>query len=295
MIFKTTSLIFSLLLPQVVCADNSTDLQNWKDSRVESLKKPHGWLSLVGLKWLRKGENSIGSDEGNDIVLSHGPAHLGAFVLFPDNKLQFQPKENNQIKANEETFNDDIEIFADSHPTESATALTVDTFKFVVVERGKLGVRIWDAKAETRSAFEGLTYFPENNAMRVVAKFTPYEPVKMIPVVNVLGILTETPSPGRLDFTLDGEGYSIDALDDEEDYYIIFADKTNGKTTYGPGRFIHTESKVDDNGEVILDFNKAYNPPCAFTAYSTCSLPPKQNRLPIAVNAGEKKYGNSIY
>ena len=215
--------------------------------------------------------------------------------MFDENKLQFQPKENNQLKSNGETFNDDIEIYADSHPSKPATELMVGTYKFVVVERGKLGVRIWDSRAETRTGFEGLAYFPTDDSRRVVAKFTPYEPIKMIPIVNVLGILTETPSPGRLDFTLDGEGYSIDALDDEEDYYIIFADKTNGKTTYGPGRFIHTESKVDDSGEVILDFNKAYNPPCAFTAYSTCSLPPRQNRLPIEINVGEKKYGNSIY
>ncbi|WP_154224401.1 DUF1684 domain-containing protein [Marinicella rhabdoformis] len=293
--FKTIGLILMLMMTSFAVADYPEELQQWKNNRVEALQKPHDWLSLVGLSWLKKGANTIGSDQSNDIVLPHGPSHLGAFVLTNDNKIHFQPKENNLLKANGELFNDDIEVFADSHETEAATALTADTFKFVVVERGKLGVRIWDSRAKTRTEFQGLEYFPTDPTKRVVAQFTPYEPVKMIPIVNVLGILTETPSPGRLDFILDGESYSIDALDDADDYYIIFADKTNGKTTYGPGRFIHTESKVDENGQVIMDFNKAYNPPCAFTAYSTCSLPPRQNRLPIEIRAGEKKYGDSLY
>ena len=283
------------LADDVVSGTAVSPLQQWKDGRIERLKKPHGWLSLVGLEWLHKGENSIGSDSSNDIILSHGPAFLGSFVLSSNNKLQFQPKENNQIKANGEVFNDDIEVYADSHESEAATELTVDSFKFVVVERGKLGVRIWDAKAKTRTEFSGIDYFPEDESRRVVADFTPYEPVKMIPIVNVLGILNETPSPGRLDFYLDGKRYSIDALDSTDDYYIIFADKTSGRTTYGPGRFIYTESKVNENGQVVMDFNKAYNPPCSFTAYSTCSLPPRQNRLPIEIKAGEKKYGNSVY
>lgn len=276
-------------------AENFTPLSTWKENRIKGLQKPHGWLSLVGLKWLHKGENSIGSDPNNDIVLSHGPKVLGSFVLHANNKLVFQPKENSQLTANGEAVVDDMVVFADSHETEPATVFMFDTFKLMVVERGKLGLRIWDSQAKTRTEFLGLNYFPEDESRRVVADFVPYEPAKIIPIVNVLGILNETPSPGRLEFTLDGESYSIDALDSSEDYYIIFADKTNGKTTYGPGRFIYTEGKVNASGKVIMDFNKAYNPPCAFTAYSTCSLPPRQNRLPIEINAGEKKYGNSVY
>ena len=111
----------------------------------------------------------------------------------------------------------------------------------------------------------------------------------------MLGILTDSPSPGRLEFSIDGTEYSLDALDSTDAYYMIFADRTNGRSTYGPGRFVYTDSKVNEQGMVVIDFNKSYNPPCSFTAYSTCTLPPRQNRLPVFIEAGERKYANSVY
>ena len=173
---------------------------------------------------------------------------------------------------------------------------TVDSFLFHAIERGdKMAIRIKDSLAETRTGFLGLEYFPEDEKYRIDAQFIPYEPAKIIPTVNVLGILTEQESPGRLEFSIDGVSYSLDALDSSEDYYMIFGDKTNGKTTYGPGRFLYTDGKVNEQGTVRIDFNKSYNPPCSFTAYSTCTLPPLQNRMRVEINAGEKKYANSVY
>lgn len=290
---KPSMLLILLMSTTALLADSSYEL--WKKNRLEGLQQPHGWLSLVGLEWLHVGNNSIGSADDNDVQLSHGPDYLGTFWLSKEKNIRFVPNQNSSIKVNDVLVTESIDVFADTSDQET-TVFTIDTFQFYVVERGeKFAFRIKDSEAETRVDFKGLEYYPENEKFRIDADFVPYEPAKIIPTVNVLGILTEEPSPGRLEFTIDGESYSLDALDSTDSYYMIFADKTNGRTTYGPGRFVYTDSKVDENGKVRIDFNKAYNPPCAFTAYSTCTLPPIQNRLPIKIEAGEKKYANSVY
>lgn len=266
----------------------------WKAERLAALQKPNGWLTLVGMEWLKQGKNSMGSDEGNDVVLSHGPGHLGDIHLNADDSITFVPNTDSGIRANDTVITSEIPVHADSSD-QDVTIFTVDTFEFYVIERDKMALRIKDSEAKTRTEFEGLSYFPENEALRITAKFEPYQPKKIIPIVNVMGQLNESPSPGRLVFTIDGVEHDIDVLDSVDDYYIIFGDKTNGRSTYGPGRFVYTDGLPNEQGEVVLDFNKAYNPPCAFTAYSTCSLPPRSNRLPVAIEAGEKKYGNSVY
>jgi uncharacterized protein (DUF1684 family) len=269
--------------------------QMWKETRLENLMQPNGWLSLVGLEWLRVGNNTIGSATDNDIQLSHGPDHLGSLNLQHDKSMRFVPhSEHVGITANGQAIDGEIQVYADSSELET-TVFNVDSFEFYVVERDNLAIRIKDAKAPTRTGFLGLDYFPEDTKYRMDAKFVPYEPAKVIPTVNVLGILTNEASPGRLEFSIDGQAYSLDALDSDDAYYMIFADKTSGQSTYGMGRFLYTDGKVDENGLVRIDFNKAYNPPCAFTAYSTCTLPPLQNRLPVKLEVGEKKYANSVY
>ncbi|MCX7554175.1 DUF1684 domain-containing protein [Marinicella sp. S1101] len=287
-------LIFSLQANAAEQGNSKSAYEEWKEGRLERLMEPHGWLSLVGLEWLHVGANSIGSAADNMIQLSHGPDYLGQIVLQRDNSLRFIPELTSGIKANDELVTGPMEVFADSDE-QGATVFTVDTYEFFVVERDKMGVRIKDSEAITRTGFLGLEYFPEDTQFRIDADFIAYEPAKLIPTVNVLGILTNQESPGRLEFTIDGVDYSLDALDSDDSYYMIFGDKTNGKTTYGPGRFLYTDGKVDEAGKVRIDFNKAYNPPCSFTAYSTCTLPPLQNRLPVAIEAGEKKYANSTY
>ncbi len=268
--------------------------QEWKDYRLEKLQQPHGWLSLVGLEWLKVGENRMGAATDNDIILAHGPDYIGSFWLDQNQGIKFSPNKDASVLANDLPVEDMIKVHADTSEEET-TVFTIGTFLFHAIEREKMAIRIKDSKAETRTGFVGLEYFPEEVKFRIDADFIPYEPAKIIPTVNVLGILTNEPSPGRLEFSIDGVEYSLDALDSDEDYYMIFADKTNGRTTYGPGRFVYTDGKVNEQGKVRIDFNKAYNPPCAFTAYSTCTLPPLQNRLRVEINAGEKKYANSVY
>jgi uncharacterized protein (DUF1684 family) len=291
---KKQGILLSLLFT-VGLAQAESSYEEWKTSRLERLQQPHGWLSLVGLEWLHVGENSIGAAADNSVQLTHGPDYLGTFWLGQDKNIRFVPNPNSGIIANDQMVSESMAVFADTSDQQT-TIFTVDTFQFYVVERGnKFAFRIKDSEADTRVNFQGLEYFPEDEKYRIDAQFVPYEPAKIIPTVNVLGILTEEASPGRLEFSIDGESYSLDALDSTNSYYMIFADKTNGRTTYGPGRFVYTDGKVDENGIVRIDFNKAYNPPCAFTAYSTCTLPPLQNRLAVKIEAGEKKYANSVY
>lgn len=272
-----------------------TEYQVWKESRLERLMQPNGWLSLVGLEWLKVGDNKIGSAADNDIQLSHGPDYLAVLTLNRDKSMVFAVHNDAiDITANDQAIKGSIQVHADSSQAET-TVFNFDTFEFYVVERGKMAIRIKDSKAKTRTGFLGLDYFAEDAKLRIDAKFIPYQPAKIIPTVNILGILSNEASPGRLEFSIDGQDYSLDALDSDDSYYMIFGDKTNGRSTYGPGRFLYTDGKVNEQGEVRIDFNKAYNPPCAFTAYSTCTLPPLQNRMPVMLEVGEKKYANSVY
>lgn len=277
-----------------VLKDQQSAYQTWQQTRLENLQLPNGWLSLVGLEWLKVGQNKIGAAADNDIQLSHGPDYLGELILSHDKSMTFIPHKGSGISANGHLISQTIQVNADTSEAE-ITVFNVDTFEFFVVERGKMAFRIKDSTAPTRVDFQGLDYFPEDTKYRIDAKFIPYKPAKIIPTVNVLGILSNEASPGRLEFSIDGQDYSLDALDSSDSYYMIFGDKTNGRSTYGPGRFVYTDGKVNEQGEVRIDFNKAYNPPCAFTAYSTCTLPPLQNRLAVAIEAGEKKYANSVY
>ncbi len=287
------TLAVALLTANAVMA-RPHEYQAWQQWRLDRLQQPDGWLSLVGLEWLHVGDNRIGSAADNDIQLSHGPEYLGNLHLSRDQSMRFIPVASSGIRAYNEELVEPITVHADTSEAET-TVFTIDSFVFYVVDRGKMAFRIKDAKASTRVNFKGLEYFDYDPSLRISAQFVPYEPAKIIPTVNVLGLLTDEPSPGRLEFTINGQAHSLDALDSSDAYYMIFADRTNGRSTYGPGRFVYTDGKVNDDGTVVIDFNKAYNPPCAFTAFSTCTLPPRQNRLPIFIEAGERKYADSVY
>ena len=294
--FTLLIVTFIALWSHPVSAEESTktEYQVWKEGRLERLLQPHGWLSLVGLEWLKVGENTMGSAPGSDVQLHSGPEYIGSFWLDHNQGIKFMPNMDLEVMANDELVKDMITVHADTSEHDT-TVFTIGTLLFHAIERDKMAIRIKDSQAPTRTDFLGLEYFPEDEKYRIDAQFVPYEPAKIIPTVNVLGILTEQESPGRLEFSIDGVDYSLDALDSDDDYYMIFADKTNGKTTYGPGRFLYTDGKVKADGTVRIDFNKAYNPPCSFTAYSTCTLPPQQNRMRVEILAGEKKYANSVY
>jgi uncharacterized protein (DUF1684 family) len=264
-------------------------IEQWRARRLAALTSDNGWLTVTGLFWLKEGSNTVGAGKGNDIVLAKGsaPERVGTFG-FHNGKTTFQAAAGAGATV-------------DGKPVTSA-ALKPDTsgspdivrvrdLTLYVIRRGdRVGIRLKDRNSEFRKKFTGLKYFPADERYRVTAKFVPYDPPKMIPVTNILGQTDEEASPGYAEFTLNGHKCRLDPVVEENELFFIFQDLTSGKETYPPGRFLYTSMPKD--GEVILDFNKAFNPPCAFTPYATCPLPPAENHLPIRIAAGELRYGH---
>jgi uncharacterized protein len=263
-------------------------IEAWRKERVDGLKQENGWLTLVGLYWLKPGENRFGSDPGNPVILPKGkaPALAGVLVRKGD-AVTLRVEPGVKLTADGKPVTAPLPLTADSKG--KPTLLELGSLSFYVIERGdRLGVRIKDKESPERTGFKGLDNFPLAPQWRVVARFEPYKD-KKIPIANVLGQVMDEPSPGAVVFDWQGKTYRLDALGDpKEGLSLIFGDASNGKSTYGAGRFLDTDPPKD--GKVVVDFNTAYNPPCAFTAFATCPLPPAQNKLPIAVEAGEKKF-----
>lgn len=264
-------------------------IKQWHEKRIARLKTETGWLNLAGLYWLQEGKNTFGSAKDNDIVFPpKAPAHIGTFIL-DDSSVA--------VKINPE-----VKVTTDSHPVTdmklkddlsgSTTVLSLDSFRWFIINRnGKYGVRLRDLDAPLVKEFKGIDTYPVNEKWKVEAKFEPYPVPKVIEIPNIIGSFEKDTVAGKLVFTIDGKTYTLDPVNEGNVFFIIFADETNGDETYGAGRFLYT-NKPDSSGMVELDFNKAYNPPCAFTKYATCPLPPRDNYLHLKITAGEKKYGN---
>jgi hypothetical protein len=269
------------------------EIETWRRERDEGLRNPDGWLTLFGLFWLEEGENRFGSAPDNQIVFPAGraPARAGTLRLAGGKvTLEAAPEAGITHEGKPVTT---LALASDAAEG-GATVLELGALRFHVIDRGgRLGVRARDRESPALAAFRGVESFPLAPAWRVEARFEPYDPPKPVPVPNILGTVEETPSPGAVVFDRDGKTYRIDALpgSPEGDLFLIFGDRTNGAETYGGGRFLVTPPPA--GGKVVVDFNKAYNPPCVFTAYATCPLPPRQNKLDLAVAAGEKMYGEA--
>jgi uncharacterized protein (DUF1684 family) len=268
------------------------EVEQWKAKRLASLKGEDGWLSLVGLYWLKDGENRIGSDPSNEVVLPEGKSPRVAGSLFLNGgAVKIEARSDSRITSEGKPVTSlDLISDADGKPT----ILKLGTLTFHVIKRGeRIGVRVKDTDAPTRTNFRGLEYFPTDERWRVEARFEPHNPPKTIPITNVLGMEEDNPSPGSIVFDLNGQTYRLDALTEqgEEQFFVIFADATSGHETYGAGRYLYA-GPPDSSGKLFIDFNEAYSPPCAFTKYATCPLPPEQNRMPLRVEAGEKFAGH---
>lgn len=258
------------------------EVLKWRDNRRARLTAEDGWLSVVGLSWLKPGANRIGSDTSSDVVLPKAPKYYGT-INVASTGLTF-------IDASGRS----VALQSDADGAADPTTLSTGTLRMFVIKRGdRYGLRVKDSQSDARIHFHGLQYFPIDPKYRVVAKFEPYSPPKKIRIINVLGMQSDETSPGVLSFTLDGRTFRIDPVLEtgEKDLFIILKDGTSGKETYGAARYMYATPPGPD-GKVVLDFNKLYNPPCAFTAYATCPLPPPQNRLPVRIAAGEKRYGD---
>ena len=263
-------------------------IEQWRAQQEAELKADDGWLTVSGLFWLKDGINLAGSNQANAIVLPRGPAELGTFE-FHDGKTTFRAVPGVAVKVNGQPVGTAIPLKSDADG--KPDRIRFDTFTMFVIHRGeRYGIRLKDAESESRKEFTGLHWFPVKDSYRVIAKFVPYQPPKIITIPNILGDTEQDTSPGYALFTLGGQSLRLDPVVEDDQLFFIFHDLTSGKGTYPAGRFLYTD--LPKNGEVVLDFNKAQNPPCAFTAYATCPLPPKQNRLPVRIEAGELNYGH---
>ncbi len=266
-------------------------IEKWHQQRIERLRRNDSWLTLAGLFWLHPGTNSFGSAPDNSIRFPAGKAddHIGVFTLsdsvvsvniFPG----VQVLDETGQPVQKLTLQDDFR----GHPT----ILRHRSLLFYVIKRGKrFAIRLKDTEHPNLKHFAGIERFPVDPRWRVRAVLKPFTTPRTVAVPTVLGTVVEEPAPGFLEFQIAGETYRLLPLGKPGDteYFIIFGDATNGKETYGAGRFLDVPAP-DSTGVTYIDFNKAYNPPCAFTPYATCPLPPEENYLPIRVTAGEKNY-----
>jgi uncharacterized protein (DUF1684 family) len=257
----------------------------WKAELVEDLKE--NWLPLAGLFWLKPGDNTFGTDSANAMVLpaNSAPARAGLFSLTgKEVTVKFVPGSTATIGGKPATT-----AKLDADVTGHPSVIELGTLRMHVIQRGeRVGIRVKDLDSQAVKKYRGPEFYPLNPAFRVTAAWIPSDGKKMVDVPNVLGDVTPTPVAGEARFKIDGQDFALQALggDPQRGLFFIFKDLTSKDETYPPGRFLDTGAVVDNT--VVLDFNEAYNPPCAVTPYATCPLPPKENRLAVAIPAGEK-------
>lgn len=265
----------------------------WRAKRVIELNRADGWTSLIGLHWLDAGAHRVGSGADNGIRIALGPQHLGVFT----------------VRGKQVGFVPDTTVTVDGEPQIGASTLRTDgdpagpsSIVFdggkgvaTVIERGgRLALRVKHADAETRLKFAGLDYWLGGRDWQIPAHFIAHAPGKTLPIANIIGTTDNIANPGAVEFERGGKTYRLEALDEGEGtLFLVFADRTSGHGSYGAGRFLDAPMP-DKQGKLVLDFNQSYNPPCAFTAFATCPLPPNENRLDLAVEAGEKAYANPV-
>jgi len=254
----------------------SDSIRAWQQKRDAALRSPDGWLALVGLFWLRPGDNTIGSADSNDLVLPKGsaPAEVGRLHLAGETVV-FTAFDGSSRRL--------------SYDEQKPDVVHAGSVAFYVIKRGdRLAVRAKDSSSPVLKNFNGMSYFPVNPELHFTAHLVP-DP-KKIPILNILGETEMQDSPGTVEFTYKGQRYSLRPIFEDQTLFFLFKDPTNKTETYQAGRMLNTPLPVE--GRVDLDFNRAYNPPCTFTPFATCPLPPKENTLSFPVNAGEMRYGN---
>jgi uncharacterized protein (DUF1684 family) len=289
----------SLMLVQCDPSTQKTDsksykekIQQWRSSRMKNLKAPDGWLNLVGLEWLKQGKNTIGSDSSNDVVFPEkAPAKVGELFL-EEGTIRFDPAKEAVIKHNNKVVNKRINLQSDA--SGEPTVLEHGSFRWFVIKRGdQFAIRLRDLESPLLEKLDSIPAFPVEPEWKIKASFIPHNPPKTIEMPNVLGNTNEAKSPGLLRFTYQGKQYTLHPTGSKESMFLVFGDESNAEETYGGGRFLVVPGPGEDN-TTWIDFNKAYNPPCSFTPYATCPMPPRENILPFKVLAGEKAPGLDV-
>jgi len=266
--------------------DYPQEINEWHKQREENLKKENGWLNLAGLFWLNDGKNTVGSNTLNDHLFPSDkcPDFLGE-VFLQNGEVEFKVLNAHEVLY-EGVKIQKVKIF----PSEKPVILQYGSLKWFVIKRGeKFAIRLRDLKSPFLEEFTHIEHFKIDPKLNFTAKFVKTEN-KKISILDIIGQTSQQDSPGKLVFKIGKDEHSLDVLAEGDQFFVIFGDKTNKISTYGGGRYIYT-NLPDADGNVLLDFNKAFNPPCAFTPYATCPLPPKQNMLSLKIEAGEKNYG----
>jgi uncharacterized protein len=284
-----------VLLAFAVAATGQTTFQGetekWRHEREVALKAEDGWLSVSGLFWLKEGVTTIGTDKSQvDIALPEdsAPAKVGSLEL-SNGVVTLKVTDGVSVTVNNQPVREYIMKFETEKPPDQ---FKVGSLKLGVIKRGtRYGLRVRNKNSPERLNFNGLHWFPANESYKVVANFTPFVQPKEISIMNVLGDELKLKTPGLLSFELNGQHFELRPLiEDEKKLFIIFRDLTSRTTTYPAGRYLYADLPKD--GKVVLDFNRAENPPCAFTSFATCPLPPRQNIMKTEIKAGEMKYGH---
>lgn len=265
---------FSAIGVLMAAAGYQSEIAAWRQQREANLRRDGSWLTVTGLFWLREGTNRFGAGPADEIVLPAGAPVAGSFELHKGKVTAKVGSGTRELRPD----TDDM--------------VQVGRLRLYLIQRGdRYAIRLKDPESPFLRDFHGLEYFPAREEYRVTARFVP-EPRK-IPIANIVGQTELDDSPGYAVFQLHGREFRLYPVLEEpgaKELFFIFRDATAGKETYGAGRFLYTS--LPNNGTVVLDFNKAYNPPCAFTPYATCPLPPSENRIAVRIEAGEKKYGH---
>jgi uncharacterized protein (DUF1684 family) len=298
-----SSLAIALLLSLSACTEApppvdpayAAEIEEWRSKRLSRLTADNGWLTVTGLYWLEQGENLIGSADDNAVVLPDEsiPGVVGRLLLDTDGVVTAIAEVGAAVNVNDEAL---TETRLKTDAKGAPDIVTAGRIRFYIIDReGRLAARVKDPEATTRTTFTGIEHFPIDESLRVEARLEPYDSPREVAVPTELGEDATYVAPGVLHFIIDGEDRSLEPYfsgPENERYFLLFRDGTSAVTTYGAGRFLYA-SAVDEGGTTVLDFNLAYNPPCAFTPYATCPLAPPQNWLQVSIEAGEKYSGKT--
>jgi uncharacterized protein (DUF1684 family) len=256
----------------------------WRQEVDTNLRRENGWLALAGLFWLRKGENIIGSDLKSDILLpARAPKKLGTFE-FDGNNVTLNVEADLPVEVNGMATKSAL---LDADQEDVPSFITFNNMRMVVVRRSKgVGIRLWDNTRKERQSFPPREWYPVKEEMRIPAKYIRYDVPKVVKIPDILGAILDERMDGYITFNLNGAKHEliVEELPDHR-LFVLFMDETNSHPTYPSGRYVYTDPHED--GNLFIDFNKAYSPPCAFTDYATCSFPPQENWLIASVEAGE--------
>jgi uncharacterized protein (DUF1684 family) len=268
-------------------ADYESEVEAFFENRIERLKEPLGWMRLAGMYWLDEGEQSFGGGAQNDIVFPEGYiSDTAGTLIFDGETVEMRVAEGVVISVNDEPVRQAVLLSEEI----SDVFAVHGSLHWTIIRREDLtGIRLYNTENEHIDQFTGFDRFPTDSKYFVNARMIPHSEPTTIPIINVLGQTSEVNSPGRLHFHIDGESYSLIALEGGERMFIIVGDETNRTQTFQGGRYMYIDYPEEGSDITQIDFNLLYNPPCAYNPYTTCQFPPRENIFPIAINAGEKR------